>query len=165
MNTLLAVLQLTATLAMLTLAGVFVVVALRARRKVREIEGIVRDFVSAPDSSTPSALAQTVDAAAQLAARVVIAQAKTTLMGMQSGAARSEAAAQRRAATEAFPWLGVLQKLSPQLSGTLMRNPQLLNLAGNLVAKAAQPGAGGAPPGPPGPAPRNGHTQEPLFKL
>lgn len=139
LNTVLLVLLTGATL---TLGGILLLALLIVRRKVREVENAFRAFVSAPDSQTPSPLAQSVDAAAQLAGRAVIAQFKTTLMGMNSGAVRAEQAAGRQAALDKFPWLGILNQMSPALTKTLARNPQLLNLAGSLLAK----GGNGASP-------------------
>lgn len=111
--------------------------AMRHYQRVRED---VRNFITAPDPQTPSPLAQAVDATAQVIARGVIAQGKATLMGVQSGAARSERAAAAAAAKEAIPGLGALDAIMPGLSGKLVKNPQLLNLAAAFLSKRAANG-------------------------
>jgi len=160
MNTLLLAVLLVLCAGILSLGAILLATLLYARRRVRAFESTIRTFISAPDAQTPSPLAQTVDAVAQLVGRAIIAQAKTTFMGIESGAVRSAQAAVKNQALAQFPWLSVLDKLSPGLSKTLVRNPQLLNLAANLINRS--PARQGAPAAP---APGNGHNQEPLFKL
>lgn len=151
-------------LATLLCASILTAVVLTTRRKVAAWEKTFQAFVSAPDAQTPSPLAQTVDAAAQVMARAAIAQFRSTVMGLASGAARAEKSAQAQAAMSNFPWLAALDALSPGISKTLVRNPALLNLAASFINKQSAPAGPIAAPAP-APAPGNGRVQQAQFKL
>lgn len=131
---------------------------LKIQSKYRIVESKISGFLTSPDANTPSPLAQTVDAMSQLLARAVIVQAKTSLMGMNSVEAKAE---KRQATSEAmarFPALGFLQNLSPGLSKSLLKNPALLNLAGQFLQSKVTGQTGTNQPG-------NGKVSQPKFDL
>lgn len=115
----------------------------RAERKARQIESSFRSFISAPDSATPSPLAQTVDMVAQVVARGVIMQAKATFMGEASAVAKAGAKAEGQAALGRYPWLAAIAGLAPGFQKSLLKNPAVLNLAGSLLGKAQAPAPAG----------------------
>ena len=110
-------------------------------------------FVTPVAEGQPSPFAAAVDATSTIVARSVVAQAKTTLMGMSSGVARAEKGLQGDVAVDVLgqsPWGGLLSSF-PLVRKTLRRNPQLLDLALGAISKM---GPKGASPGDSGQSPK-----------
>ena len=122
-------------LAVLTLQLAFF---LMAGAVIRSIYANFRAFISPAGENQPSALAQTVSAGADMLARSIIALAKATFMGKQSGQVRGEQAVMsdivQDVATQANPLLGGLLTQFPALSKTLKRNPALMDFALSKLA-------------------------------
>lgn len=96
-------------------------------------------------------MAQVVEAAGLIVARSIVAQAKASFMGMESGAKRQEAAIAGDIAegvlNTQLPLAGALLQSFPSLRKTLRRNPQLLDLAlSKLGGLGAGAGGGQSPP-------------------
>jgi hypothetical protein len=108
----------------------------------------------------PSELAKVWEAACAVGSRSVVAQAKTTLMGIQSGASRAEAAIAGDVAEDlagATP-IGALLSSFPTLKRSIRRNPQLLDLALPFLARLGSSVGAGAPVS-------SGNGIQPKFKL
>lgn len=86
-------------------------------------------FFTPESESKPSHFAASIDAVSIILARAVAAQVKTTLMGLSSGAVRTEKAAQADMAEA-----GIAQMI-PGLGRTLKRNPGLLDLALGFLSR------------------------------
>lgn len=103
-------------------------------------------FITPAKEGEPSPMAAIVDSASSMVARAIVAQAKTTLMGMQSGAVRAEQAVMADVAEAAvgdrFPAVGALLGSFPALRKSLRRNPALLDFALSKLAGAASKGGG-----------------------
>lgn len=97
--------------------------------RLMRLQNVFRDFVTPVDEKTPSALAKTTDIMACMIARAIVAQAKTTLMGMQSGQVRAETAIAENVLEGSNPAIGALLSSFPALKKTLRRNPALLDMA------------------------------------
>lgn len=114
-------------------------------------------FVSPAGPDLPSPLAQAVAAGSDMVARSIVAQAKGTFMGLESGASRQAAAVDgaiaEDLARQAHPVIGGLLDNFPQLKRTLRKNPALFDmaiqqLAGKLNgAKSETSSPGGDPLG------------------
>lgn len=103
------------------------------RRKVRDLQSTLREFVTpkGPDEASP--LANVVDVGADMVARAVTARIKTSLMGGQSGQVRQEKAVEGAIAEDmvrgAHPLASTLLDAMPELRKTLRKNPALLDFA------------------------------------
>jgi len=132
-------------------------------RKIRDVQNVFTQFITPADEKTPSALAKTAEIFSDMMARSVMAQAKSFLMGLQSGQKRAEAAiqgdiAQDLAGQGGNP-LGAVLSSFPAVKKTLRRNPQLMDLALSYLAnKVGTSGSGG-------PGPGNNHNDQVKFKL
>lgn len=131
------------------------------REVLSEYEGAKAEFltfVSPAGDGQPSPLARFVEASASTIGRAVVAQAKTTLMGLSSGVVRGEKAIEGAMAedvAEQLPLGAALLSSFPQVRKSLRRNPGLIDLALPLLAKF---GAGKEP------VPSNG-SSSPRFKF
>ena len=109
------------------------VIILLVCRKLLSIYSEFIGFVSPIDEKTPSPIAQLVSSMSDVLARSLIAQAKATFMGIQSGEVRADKAVSAdialEAASMANPAIGAILGSFPALKKTLRRNPQLLDLA------------------------------------
>jgi len=159
MNILLALILLTnaATLAVILVALV------KIRRETARIYQDIIGFITPADDKTPSPAAQVADQFSSMLARALVAQAKATFMGKQSGDARAQAAIDGDIALDmagqASPLIGGLLNSFPALKKSLKRNPALLDFALSKLAG----GQGSAPAAPAIPG-SNGHHQT-TFKL
>jgi len=131
-------------------------------RRVRAVYAELRAFVTPMGENQPSPAAQTVEAASDILARALVARAKTTFMGIQSGAARAERGIEGDIAEGAIgaasPMLGAVLAAFPALRKTLRRNPGLVDLA---LAKLGGMGKGSAP----GALAGSGNGSQSRFKL
>lgn len=129
-----------------------------------------RSFITAPDDKTPSAFAQTVEASGEIIARALVAQAKATFMGKQSGQARGEQSLQGAFIQDQASQLGgpagllagVLTSF-PAVRKVLIKNPGLIDLALGMINKKG----GAAAAAPPVSLRNNGHqeTETPQFSM
>jgi hypothetical protein len=126
----------------------------------RIYNGIVT-FITPIDAEHPSSMALVADSLAIMIARAVGAQLKTTFLGKQSGLIRGEQALQGELIQDQADagGIGGLLNSFPGIKKSLVRNPRLLDLAVNFLAKSANNNRG------------NGHTvtassgESPKFKL
>ncbi len=141
--------------------GALAYLLLRVLAKFRQLEEEVRSFVSAPDEKTPSPLAQTIDMAGQVVGRAVVAQFKTTMMGIESGNTRAEKAIAADIAEDVAKQspIGGLLDSFPALKKTLRRNPALLDFALSKLGSLNAAGAGNMP------ARSNGSSSQTKFNL
>lgn len=124
-------------------------------------------FVLPPEEGKQSPLGDFLDATSMMFARALVAQAKTTFMGMASGAKRGEAAVEGDLAVDLTsaqsPMIAGLIQSSPMLQKTLRRNPMLAMIASaalqKLVGAPGSPGPGGVP------ARSNGNGHSDQFKM
>lgn len=124
---------------LLTLVGS--IIALRVL--FRRFQSFIITFVTPKKKGELSPLYQTCDALAAIIARAVVAQAKTTLMGLESGMVRGEKAIQGDLALDVAsqnPLVGAILSKFPRLSKSLRRNPALLDylapMVGNFMPKS-----------------------------
>lgn len=108
----------------------------KIRSIYRDSYKTITEFLSSPDDKTPSPLASVIDQVSQVVARAIIVQAKTTFMGMSSVQAKAEKKQAVEQVEAQYPMLGLLKNLSPGIQKSLVKNPALLNLAGQLLSKA-----------------------------
>ena len=116
------------TLVLICLFGLAVRLLARAREKIKdEALGALRQFVTAPNDSTPSPLAALTDTLAMLLAARLVGQVKAMLSGVESGVAKGEQLALMDEAMDKSPWLGLIGGMLPKrLRNSLMRNPQMV---------------------------------------
>ena len=91
-----------------------------------------KDFITPPDDKTASGLGNFVSAISDTISRSLVAQAKATFMGKQSGESRAEAAVEGDIAegmASQNPLLGAALSSFPALKKTLRRNPMLVDFA------------------------------------
>lgn len=104
----------------------------------------VATWTTQPDEKTPSPLGNFIDTIAQMFARALVALVKTTQMGELSGMVRAEKAVNSAIAEDLAgqqPVLSAVLQQFPALKKTLRRNPQLMDMAIQSLAKIA-PGSG-----------------------
>lgn len=101
--------------------------------KVRRAKQQIIEWFTAPDDKTLSPFAQLTDVVSQVMARSIVAQFKTTFMGIQSGLARGSKAVEGALAQDMLaqesPLAGSLLASFPALSKALRKNPALGALA------------------------------------
>lgn len=134
---------------------------LKFRAVKSQIQDTIREFVTPAGENKLSPLGQTVEAISVQVARAIVAQAKTTFMGEASAQSRAAGAiagdiAQDQAGQN--PLLSGILSQFPSVRKTLRRNPQLTDLAIQMLAKKFL-GAGGAG-GPWGPGPAGADPAE-----
>src|ERR1035437_6872878 len=100
----------------LTILVVWSVVAVVVYRKITRV---ITQFVTPTSEKQPSPFALLIDSVSSMFGRSIVAQAKSTLMGVQSGAKRAETAIAGDIAE------GVIESQSPMLGGLLNSFPAL----------------------------------------
>lgn len=107
-----------------------------------KISGIYRqfmEFITPQAENQPSALADTISKVSDMVARSLVAQVKSTFMGIQSGDVRGSKAIDADMAIDAVsqvnPAIGAVLSQFPALKKTLRRNPALLDLALNKLTQ------------------------------
>ena len=105
----------------------------------RKIAKNITQFVSPQAENQPSPMALLIDGIASMLARSIVGQAKATFMGLQSGSKRAETAISGDIAEGIVSQspLGGLLNSFPALKKTLRRNPQLIDMAMQFMAKQA----------------------------
>ena len=139
--------------ALLLLGAVGLALGLLAVARVKAEFGLIKasflDFVTPETPGQPSQLAKAIDAASVMAGRAVVAQAKSSLMGLQSGETRGKAAVEGDVAegqlSMAAPALGGLLNSFPILKKSLRQNPGLLDYALPFLTEKFGNRAGPAP--------------------
>lgn len=149
MNILLALI-----LAVLTagIAGAYLIY----RRINQKIAGFKAIFEH--DEGKPSEFALITDAVADQIARAIVAQAKATFMGIQSGQVRAEKALEGDIAMDQASQIPLLQGVLgafPAVKKALRRNPALLDFAIQKIMNKPQVVESSG----------NGHIESPKFKL
>ncbi len=143
----------------LAVLAVFILFLVRVRGVYRDIVA----YITPQGEGEPSPLARTVEAAGDMLARSLVAQAKGAFMGKQSAAVRGETAIAGDIAEDLLaqrsPVISAILQSFPTLKKTIRRNPQLLDIA--LSKLAGGLGSGGSP----APGPDNGNTHQLDFKL
>jgi len=133
------------------------VIAGVCRGKIRDLQRTFGEFVRPKGPEEASPLANCVDVGADMVARAVMARAKTTFMGQQSGQVRQEKAVDGAIAEDlaraAHPLAGTLLDAMPELRKTLRRNPGLLDFALSKLGAMGEKHGGNQPSG--GPVPLN----------
>lgn len=150
-------------LANVALLAIILVAFVKIRRESTRVYQNIIGFITPVDDKTPSPAAQVADQISSMFARALVAQAKASFMGKQSGEARAQAAIDGDIAldlaVQASPLIGALANSFPALKKTLRRNPQLLDL---VLSKLGGGGSAGAPAPSNG---NNGHHLQTTFKL
>ena len=123
----------------LTILVVWSVVAVLVYRKITRV---ITQFVTPTSENQPSPFALLIDSVSSMFGRSIVAQAKSTLMGVQSGAKRAETAIAGDIAEGVIesqsPMLGGLLNSFPALKKTLRRNPQLVDMAMQFMSAKGQ---------------------------
>ena len=111
-----------------------------------KLRGVYRDITTQTDEKTPSLFTQWIMTIADNFSRSLIAQAKATFMGKQSGEARAEKGIDADLAEDSLnlinPGLGAILNSFPALRKTLRRNPALIDLALSKLSGKISAGAG-----------------------
>lgn len=123
------------TLCFLVFLALSFYVLLKIRAKYREIV----DFVTPLSNGQPSQLAVVSEALAEMVGRAIVASLRGFLLGQKSIEAR-QANAEAGEAMTASPLGGIVNMLPVSLKKSLIKNPQLLDLAMGYLSKT---GAGG----------------------
>jgi len=138
MTNILLIALLTVNVALLTFVGVY---TLRFR-------SLFRSFVTSPDEKTPSPFAELVSNISDVFSRSVLAGAKTTFMGLQSGLVRGEKAVGADIAEDIIsaknPLLGAALDSFPSLRKTLRRNPKLIDIVAQRLLDKSTPAPAGS---------------------
>lgn len=102
-------------------------------KRVTGVYNDIRAFITPESEGKLSPLAQTTQAVSEVLARTMVAQFKTTFMGLQSAQVRGQKAIEgdivEDMATQSNPLLGALMSQFPTLRKTLRRNPGLVDQA------------------------------------
>jgi len=126
----------------LALFVLFAVVFIKIARVYRELQGFIKPGKDNEGKDTPSPLAMVVSTTADMIARSLVAQIKSTFMGKQSGEVRGEQAVVGDIAFDAIgqvnPVVGAVLNSFPSLKKTLKRNPALLDFALSKLAGSNQ---------------------------
>jgi len=102
----------------------------KAKAEVNEVYDEFKTFISQADPDTPSPLAQTVSSISDMIARSLVAQVKTTFMGIESGVSRAENSIQQNAFAQANPLIAGLVNMFPKtVKRTLIKHPELIDMA------------------------------------
>lgn len=127
---------------------------------VLRIKQMLLDFIVPVEDGKPSALATACEAVASMIGRAVTAQIKATLMGMQSGDKRQVAAVEGAIAQDQAGQMGFgsLLQSFPILGKSIKKNPQLMDIAMQILAQRLAPKSSA-------PAGSNGHADSPSFNL
>lgn len=132
-----------------------------AFKKIASVYSQFRDFITPTKEGELSPAAQVGSALADMLARSLVAQIKSTFMGKQSGAVRAENAVAGDIAedmvNQQLPLAGAVLDSFPTLKKTLRRNPALLDFA---LSKLSGMGGNGAVL-----AGKGNNSQSPKFKL
>lgn len=135
----------------LTVLSLLTVIMIIVVLSIKQYSGAINAFITPEEEGKPSPLACVSEAFADILARSVVAQAKTTFMGIQSGQARAQKAIEADIAQDmaaANPLVsGVLDQF-PSLKKTLRRNPALIDMAMATLSNKLQPST-----------PSNGHDK------
>lgn len=102
---------------------------------VAQTKETISDFVTPEAVDKPSKLGLALEAMSTILARAIVAQAKATFMGIESGASRQIKALEGDLAQDSMaqnPLAGLLSSF-PNVSKRLVRNPALANLIGALA--------------------------------
>lgn len=123
----------------------------------------IKSFITPVKEGEPSPLAQVTSATADMIARSLVAQAKATFMGIESGQKRAEKAVAGDIAMDVAAQhpLGALLTSFPSLAKSIRRNPQLIDLAMNYLAKKPGPGPAAMPTEPT----NSNHSAQSAFKI
>lgn len=121
---------------------------------------VLNVFVRPESPDKPSPMAIVLGTFSDMMARSIVAQAKATFMGKQSGMARAETAVTADIAEDTLnqvnPAFGAILSSFPALKKTLRRNPGLADIAlSKLGSMLSNPGNGSKP----------GASQSPRFNL
>ena len=119
------------------LATIFVVYL-----KFRSIYSQIIDFVSPPGDNKPSQLARVAEALSEMVGRAVVASLKGFLMGQKSIEVRQGNAEAGEAVSQS-PLGGIVNILPASIKKSLIKNPQLLDLALGYINRQNDNSPGG----------------------
>lgn len=139
LNTVLTALLLIFTAVNATILGIF---ALKFYKIYRDFVA----FVTPEAEDKASQFAEFVKSVSVMAGRAIAIEVKTTLMGKASAQSRAETAIEsavvQDAVTQANPLAGGLMSMFPTLGKKVSRNPALLQLAMQMLARSNVSGGG-----------------------
>lgn len=93
----------------------------------------ITHYFNSPDSKTPSAFAQTVDAVAFVFSQRLVSEAKTVVMGMNSVDSKNAVKAAKAEIISGNPKLGSILSVVPGL-GRILKSPAGLALAAQILS-------------------------------
>lgn len=102
--------------------------------KLMHIYRDILDFIMPPNKNTPSKLANVCEAFSEMMGRSLVASLKAFLMGKKSGEVRQENA-ETGAEIDAGPLGAIVGALPKSIRSSLIKNPQLVDLALNFMSK------------------------------
>jgi hypothetical protein len=102
--------------------------------KIRNVFKEFKEFITPPNENTASKLALVSESIAEMFGRALVASLKGFLMGSKSGEVRA-ANAEIGAGVDASPIGAIVSMLPKSVRASLIKNPQLLDYALNLMNK------------------------------
>ena len=133
--------------AILLLNAVLLAVILFSFLKVRAVYRDIVAFITPAEENKPSALATLIMTISDNFARSMIAQAKATFMGIQSGNNRAEKAIEADIALDTLaivnPTISAILNSFPSVKKTVRRNPQMLDAVISRLGSNSQPNEAG----------------------
>jgi len=111
----------------------------------RQIERLIRDFVTSPGQNTPSPFASLVSQIAGVVGGSVAASLKAVFLGVQSVESKNARAMESEMIAGQSPILGAIMTSFPAVAKRLAKNPQLAGLALEVAGKVFSKSKGGAP--------------------
>lgn len=128
-------------------------ILIKIRSKYREIV----DFITPPGDKQPSQLAVVSEALAEMVGRAIVASLRGFLLGQKSIETR-QANAQAEGELTTSPLGGLVNMLPISLKKSLIKNPQLLDLAMGFMSRSGGSGGNGRTGG-------SGPSSQPKFNL
>ena len=131
---------LTALSVALITSGTFVLIYIMEKRRITRA---FRAFFESPDEETPSQFAELIDAIGATIARRMVAQIKTTVMGMNSVDSKNASREAIEGIKGASPSLAGLASLLPK---KWVKSPEIMGVLAGFLGKIGKPGNGNQEP-------------------
>ena len=108
---------------------------------IRSVSREFREFITPQAENTPSRIAMVFQSISEMFGRSMVASLKGFMMGAKSGEVR-QANAETGEAIGASPIGALVDMLPKSVKRSLIKNPQLLDMAMGFMAKQGHPGSG-----------------------
>lgn len=143
--------------AILLVLLIFLALSLHIIIKIKAKYGEIISFITPHDNNQPSQLAAVSEALSEMIGRAIVASLRGFLLGQKSIETR-QANAENGAEISASPLGGLVNMLPVSLKKSLIKNPQLLDLAMGFMSRSGGSGGNGRTSG-------AGPSSQPKFNL